>query len=140
MLLKKEVLSSQPLTETEGADGWTHSGAGKMSFSKEKTTSGKGSIRLSFSLLIPEKEPLVLLPILTMQLMEIAVSPITSMVGTGKSTTESTFLSILIATAHRVVNMNLTLQTTVPHPNKVIISPAVPISSIWYQAMEPLLS
>lgn len=46
--LKKEVLSSQPLTETEGADGWTHSGAGKMSFSKEKTTSGKGSIRLSF--------------------------------------------------------------------------------------------
>ena len=38
--LKKEVLSSQPLTETEGADGWTHSGAGKMSFSKEKTTSG----------------------------------------------------------------------------------------------------
>lgn len=46
--LKKEVLSSQPLAETEGADGWTHSGAGKMSFSKEKTISGKGSIRLSF--------------------------------------------------------------------------------------------
>ena len=46
------------------------------------------------------KEPLVLLPILTMQLMEIAVSPITSMVGTGKNTTESTFPSILIATAH----------------------------------------
>lgn len=46
--LKKEVLSSQPLAETEGADGWAHSGAGKMSFSKEKTISGKGSIRLSF--------------------------------------------------------------------------------------------
>ena len=97
--LKKEVLSSQPLAETEGADGWTHSGAGKMSFSKEKTTSGKGASVYLF-LLIPEKEPLVLLPIPTMQLMEIAVSPITSMVGTGKSTTGSTFLSILIATAH----------------------------------------
>lgn len=97
--LKKEVLSSQPLTETEGADGWTHSGAGKMSFSKEKTTSGKGSIRLSFPTYTGKRaagSP----SILTMQLMEIAVSPITSMVGTGKNTTESTFPSILIATAH----------------------------------------
>lgn len=97
--LKKEVLSSQPLAEIEGADGWTHSGTGKMSFSKEKTISGKGSIRLSFPT-YTGKEPLVLLPILTMQLMEIAVSPITSMVGTGKNTTESTFPSILIATVH----------------------------------------
>lgn len=46
--LKKEVLYSQPLTETDSTNGWTHSGAGKMSFSKEKSISGKGSIRLGF--------------------------------------------------------------------------------------------
>ena len=46
--LKKEVLSSQPLTETDGTNGWTHSGAGSMAFSNEKSTSGKGSIRLTF--------------------------------------------------------------------------------------------
>lgn len=66
---------------------------------KRKPHRAKGASVYLF-LLIPEKEPLVLLPILTMQLMEIAVSPITSMVGTGKNTTESTFPSILIATAH----------------------------------------
>ena len=46
--LKKEVLSSQPLTASDGTDGWRHSGKGKMSFSREKSVSGKGSIRLSF--------------------------------------------------------------------------------------------
>lgn len=46
--LKKEVLSSQPLTETDSTNGWTHSGAGSMAFSNEKSTSGKGSIRLTF--------------------------------------------------------------------------------------------
>ncbi len=46
--LKKEVVSSQPLTETDGTNGWTHFGAGSMAFSNEKSTSGKGSIRLTF--------------------------------------------------------------------------------------------
>lgn len=46
--LKKEVLSSQPLTETDGTNGWTHSGAGSMAFSNEQSVSGKGSIRLTF--------------------------------------------------------------------------------------------
>ena len=96
--LKKEVLSSQPLTETEGADGWTHSGAGKMSSQKRKphrakehpfifpTYTGK---RAAGSPSDPDYATY-----------GIAVSPITSMVGTGKNTTESTFPSILIATAH----------------------------------------
>lgn len=97
--LKKEVLSSQPLTETEGADGGLIPEPEKCLSQKRKPHRAKGASVYLF-LLIPEKEPLVLLPILTMQLMEIAVSPITSMVGTGKNTTESTFPSILIATAH----------------------------------------
>ena len=46
--LKKEVLSSQPLTETDSTNGWTHSGTGSMAFSNEKSVSGKGSIRLTF--------------------------------------------------------------------------------------------
>ena len=44
--LKKEVLSSQPFTETDSTNGWTHSGTGSMAFSNEKSVSGKGSIRL----------------------------------------------------------------------------------------------
>ena len=46
--LKKEVLSSQPFTETDSTNGWTHSGTGSMAFSNEKSVSGKGSIRLTF--------------------------------------------------------------------------------------------
>lgn len=45
---KKEVLQSTPLTHTTGTEGWSHSGAGSMSFSTEKTVSGKGSIKLQF--------------------------------------------------------------------------------------------
>lgn len=45
--LKKEVLSTRPLTDTDGTDRWTHSGAGEMSFSKEMSTSNRGSIRLA---------------------------------------------------------------------------------------------
>ncbi|MFR5759204.1 MAG: hypothetical protein ACLUE2_15875 [Bacteroides cellulosilyticus] len=101
------MLSSQPLTETEGADGWTRFRSRKMSFSKEKTTSGKGSIRLSFPTYTGKRaagspsDP-------DYATMEIAVSPITSMVGTGKNTTESTFPSIPDCDGARVVNMNLT--------------------------------
>ena len=43
---KKEVLQSAPLTRSAGTEGWSHSGAGSMSFSTEKTVSGKGSIKL----------------------------------------------------------------------------------------------
>ncbi|KAB4035136.1 glycosyl hydrolase family 9, partial [Bacteroides uniformis] len=46
---KKEVLQSAPLTRSAGTEGWSHSGAGSMSFSTEKTVSGKGSIKLQFS-------------------------------------------------------------------------------------------
>lgn len=45
---KKEVLQSVPLTRQASTEGWSHSGAGSMSFSKEKTVSGKGSIKLQF--------------------------------------------------------------------------------------------
>ncbi len=45
---KKEVLQSAPLTGSASAEGWSHSGAGSMSFSKEKTVSGQGSIKLQF--------------------------------------------------------------------------------------------
>ena len=34
---KKEVLQSAPLTRSAGTEGWSHSGAGSMSFSTEKT-------------------------------------------------------------------------------------------------------
>lgn len=45
---KKEVLKSVPLTRSASADGWSHSGEGSMTFSTQKTVSGKGSIRLQF--------------------------------------------------------------------------------------------
>lgn len=45
---KKEVLQSTPFTRSAGTEGWSHSGAGSMSFSTEKTVSGKGSIKLQF--------------------------------------------------------------------------------------------
>ena len=45
---KKEVLQSTPLTHTTRTEGWSHAGAGSISFSTEKTVSGKGSIRLQF--------------------------------------------------------------------------------------------
>lgn len=45
---KKEVLESIPLTQSASIEGWQHSGAGNMSFSTEKTISGKGSIKLQF--------------------------------------------------------------------------------------------
>ncbi|WP_418696680.1 glycoside hydrolase family 9 protein [Bacteroides sp.] len=41
---KKEVLQSAPLTGSASAEGWSHSGAGSMSF----TVSGQGSIKLQF--------------------------------------------------------------------------------------------
>lgn len=46
--MEKEVLQSAPLTRSAGTEGWSHSGAGSMSFSTEKTVSGKGSIKLQF--------------------------------------------------------------------------------------------
>ena len=49
---------------------------------------------------IQEKEQSVLLPTRTMQLMEIAVSPIMSMGKIGRNITESFFPSIRIVTAH----------------------------------------
>lgn len=45
---KKEVLQSVPLTRQASTEGWSHSGAGSMSFSKGKTVSGQGSIKLQF--------------------------------------------------------------------------------------------
>jgi hypothetical protein len=45
---KKEILQSVPLTRQASTEGWSHSGAGSMSFSKEKTVSGLGSIKLQF--------------------------------------------------------------------------------------------
>lgn len=45
---KKEVLHSVPLTPSAGIEGWKHSGWGSMSFCRDKTISGKGSIKLQF--------------------------------------------------------------------------------------------
>lgn len=45
---KKEILQSNPLTQSTSTEGWSQSGIGSMSFSKEKTISGKGSIKLQF--------------------------------------------------------------------------------------------
>ena len=45
---EKEILQSIPLTRSTGTAGWSHAGAGSISFSTEKTVSGKGSIRLQF--------------------------------------------------------------------------------------------
>ncbi len=45
---KKEVLHSSPLTRSANAEGWSHFGIGSMSFSTEKTVSGRGSIKLQF--------------------------------------------------------------------------------------------
>lgn len=41
-------MQSVPLTRQASTEGWSHSGAGSMSFSKEKTVSGQGSIKLQF--------------------------------------------------------------------------------------------
>lgn len=46
--LRKKVLYTAPLSEVSGLMGWKHSGYGEMTFSKEKTISGKGSIRLAY--------------------------------------------------------------------------------------------
>ena len=53
--MEKEVLQSAPLTRSAGTEGWSHSGAGSMSFSTEKTVSGKGSIKLQFPTFTGEK-------------------------------------------------------------------------------------
>ena len=45
---KKKVIQSTPLTSAVNVEGWSHSGAGSLSFSNEKTISGKGSIKLQF--------------------------------------------------------------------------------------------
>lgn len=45
---KKEVLQSIPLVQSSSAEGWSHSGMGTMTYSREKTLSGKGSIKLQF--------------------------------------------------------------------------------------------
>ena len=48
MSLQKKVLAAQPLIAATEMDNWKHSGLGKISFSKAKTISGKGSIRMEF--------------------------------------------------------------------------------------------
>ncbi len=45
---KKEVISDTPLTSFASIKDWSHFGAGRMSFSNERTVSGKGSIKLQF--------------------------------------------------------------------------------------------
>jgi len=46
--LKKKILYSEPLIEGKDTVGWSHSGLGEMSYSNEKTISGKGSIKLAY--------------------------------------------------------------------------------------------
>jgi hypothetical protein len=46
---KKKILHSEPLcTLQEGLPGWKHSGIGTMVYSKDKTISGTGSIRVDY--------------------------------------------------------------------------------------------
>ncbi len=48
--LLKKVLYTQPLNIGKGLDGWTHAGLGGMEYSRDKTISGDGSIKLSYSI------------------------------------------------------------------------------------------
>ena len=46
--LKKEILSHRTITGMTDLTGWVHSGQGKMTYSKEQTISGNGSLKLEF--------------------------------------------------------------------------------------------
>jgi len=46
--LQKKILYSEPISKIPDLSGWTHSGLGKMTYSKEKTVSEKGSVRLAY--------------------------------------------------------------------------------------------
>lgn len=48
MNLQKKVLAAQPLIAAQEMTNWRHSGLGKISLSKSKTISGKGSLRMEF--------------------------------------------------------------------------------------------
>jgi len=55
---KKKVVYSEPLTTfKEGLSGWTHSGIGKMAFSKEKSQTGTGSMMVEYPAIIDDKPP-----------------------------------------------------------------------------------
>jgi len=45
--LKKKVGADHPLAVDNNLSGWTHSGWGNMVYNQDKTTSGKGSLKLS---------------------------------------------------------------------------------------------
>lgn len=45
---RKKILYSEPLSKTSDLTGWRHQGFGEMSYSKDKTISDKGSIRLAY--------------------------------------------------------------------------------------------
>jgi len=46
---KKEVLNSEPFSEfDESLTKWSHTGVGTMSFTKEKSVSGKGSLKVEY--------------------------------------------------------------------------------------------
>lgn len=46
--LTKKVLEKQTLSVAENISTWSHSGYGKISFSKEKSSSGKGALKMEF--------------------------------------------------------------------------------------------
>ncbi|MBQ8502504.1 MAG: glycoside hydrolase family 9 protein [Bacteroides sp.] len=46
---EKEVLQSRPLTTEKGTDGWSHFGEGTLTYSREKSVNGKGSLKLQFA-------------------------------------------------------------------------------------------
>lgn len=46
--LRKKVIDKRTLTVAEDVLNWSHSGYGKISFSKEKSISGKGALKMEF--------------------------------------------------------------------------------------------
>ncbi|NDV58593.1 glycoside hydrolase family 9 protein [Bacteroides sp. 519] len=46
--MKKNILYSKPLCDKENPDCWVHSGLGNMVYTKDKTISGNGSLKLEF--------------------------------------------------------------------------------------------
>ena len=46
---KKHVVRSVPLSQEANAKGWSHEGEGTMTYSRQQTASGKGSIKLQYA-------------------------------------------------------------------------------------------
>ena len=53
---KKHVVRSVPLSQEANAKGWSHEGEGTMTYSRQQTASGKGSIKLQYATYTERRE------------------------------------------------------------------------------------